>query len=63
LSQLVFVAQPFPGYTARFDWNRPEHGGNWYTSAERGIEGWLCPALLKYFESTPKEIYVKVSAK
>jgi hypothetical protein len=61
--RLVFSAQPFPGSTARFDWARPELGGNWYTWEERGIEGWLCPALFKYFEQAPKEIYVKASAK
>ena len=27
------------------------------------MEGWLCPALLKYFESPPKEIFVQTSAK
>ena len=59
--KLIFSPQPFPGYTACFTWNRPEHGGNWYTWAERGIEGWLCPALFKYFEAAPEAIYVQVS--
>jgi hypothetical protein len=59
--KLVFSPQRFPGFTARFDWRRPEHGGNWYGWAERGIEGWLCPALFKYFETAPKEIFVKVA--
>jgi hypothetical protein len=61
--KLVFSQQPFPGYTARFEWTRSEHGGNWYSWPERKIEGWLCPALFKYFETAPKEIYVKASAK
>jgi hypothetical protein len=61
--RLVFSMQPFPGYTARFDWQRPEHGGNWYQWAERGMEGWLCPALFCYFETPPEKIYVKASAK
>ncbi|MFD0895127.1 hypothetical protein KBB96_00780 [Luteolibacter ambystomatis] len=61
--RLVFSAQPFPGYEARFVWNRPEMGGNWYAWPEGGIEGWLCPALFKYFETAPAEIYVKASAK
>ncbi len=43
--KLVFSAQPFPAYSARFVLARPEYGGNWYSWAERGIEGWLCPAL------------------
>ena len=59
--KLVFSPQPFPGYTARLEWNREEVGGNWYSWPERGIEGWLCPALFKYFETAPKEIYIHVS--
>jgi hypothetical protein len=27
------------------------------------MEGWLCPALFKYFEVAPKEIYAKAEAK
>src|SRR5437773_11772895 len=42
--KLVFSPQPFPGYTARFEWKRPEMGGNWYSWTERNLEGWLCPA-------------------
>ena len=61
--KLIFSPEPFPGYSARFVWIRPEHGGNWYSWPERGMEGWLCPALFKYFESAPRELYAKVSAK
>jgi hypothetical protein len=60
--KLIFAPQPFPGYTARFVWNRAEYEGNWYSWPERGIEGWLCPALFKYFESAPKELYVQAAA-
>jgi hypothetical protein len=28
-----------------------------------GMEGWLCPALLKYFDKAPKKIYVQIKAK
>jgi hypothetical protein len=59
--RLVFSPTPFPGYTARFLLDRPEHGGNWYAWPERKMEGWLCPALFKYFETAPPEIYVQVS--
>lgn len=61
--RLIFSAQPFPGFTARFVLDRPEYGGNWYAWPERQMEGWLCPALFKYFEAAPPEIYVKVSPK
>jgi DNA polymerase III gamma/tau subunit len=27
------------------------------------MEGWLCPALLKYFEEPPANIYFKAEAK
>lgn len=27
------------------------------------MEGWLCPALFKYFDETPKETYVKAEPK
>jgi hypothetical protein len=60
---LVFSSQPFPGYTARFMRGRPEFGGYWYSWPERSLEGWLCPALFKYFEAAPEEIYVKASAR
>ncbi|MGH7971928.1 MAG: DUF6717 family protein [Limisphaerales bacterium] len=37
--------------------------GNWYFSPEFKIEGWLCPALFKYFDQAPTEIYVKAEPK
>jgi hypothetical protein len=27
------------------------------------MEGWLCPALLRYFDQAPKQIYVQVKAR
>jgi hypothetical protein len=59
--KLIFSRQPFPGYSAHFVWSRPEYGGNWYSWPERGMEGWLCPALFKYFEEAPPDLYVKAS--
>lgn len=55
----VFSARPFPGYTEKLEWRREESGGNWYYSPHFKMEGWLCPALFKYFPEAPKEIYVK----
>jgi hypothetical protein len=57
--RLLFATQPFPGYAAKLEWRREEIGGNWYFSPTYGIEGWLCPALFKYFEAAPKELYAK----
>ena len=58
--RLLFSAREFHGYLAKFTWTRAESGGNWYLFDDHGAEGWLCPALLKYFGTAPKEIYVKV---
>ena len=60
---LLFSANPFPGHHAAFEWRRPESGGNWYYSPELDSEGWLCPALFKYFESAPEKIYAQFKAK
>lgn len=56
----IFSAAPFPGAEFKLEWRRAESGGNWYFSPEFQQEGWLCPALLKYFATAPREIYVKV---
>ena len=56
---LLFSAAPFPGYHSAFEWRRGDMGGNWYYSADVGIEGWLCPALFKYFEVAPERIYAQ----
>lgn len=56
----VFSAALFPGANLRLEWRREESGGHWYYSDQFRMEGWLCPALLKYFATAPPEIYVKV---
>lgn len=59
--QLLGSAHPFPGYQAYLVWNREEYGGNWYTwpdAPEGSMEGWLCPALFKYFDTAPAHLYV-----
>ena len=61
--RLIFSATAFPGHMARLEWRREESGGNWYYSPDFQMEGWLCPALFRYFEKAPKEIYVKAEPK
>jgi hypothetical protein len=56
----IFSGTQFPGANFKLEWRRAESGGNWYYSPEFNQEGWLCPALFKYFKSAPREIYVKV---
>ena len=57
--RLIFSPREFPGSTAKLEWRREESGGNWYFSPTYGFEGWLCPALFKYFPAAPQEIHVK----
>jgi len=56
----IFSASPFPGADLKLEWRREESGGNWYYSDRFNMEGWLCPALLKYFPTAPRQIYVQV---
>jgi hypothetical protein len=60
---LIFSATPFPGHQYRLDWRRAESGGNWYYSADLDMEGWLCPALFRYFSEAPKSLYAQVKAR
>jgi hypothetical protein len=60
---MVFSSTPFPGHQFHLVWRREERGGNVYHEPELNAEGWLCPALLRYFDSAPAEIYVEVRAK
>ena len=52
-----------PGHQFRLDWRRADGSGNWYYSQDLGMEGWLCPALLRYFDEPPKEIFVQVKSR
>jgi hypothetical protein len=60
---LIFSADPFPGYQVMLEWRREEHGGNWYYTRDLDLEGWLCPALFKYFDTTPEKLYAQFKAK
>jgi len=57
---LVFSAIPFPGHQYGFLRQGPEAGGWWYLHEESEVEGWLCPALFKYFEEAPEELFIQV---
>jgi hypothetical protein len=59
---MLFSADPFPGHQYRFELLRPEGSGHVYGSRDPAMEGWLCPALLRYFDQPPKELYVEVRA-
>ena len=60
--RLFFSAEAFPDFQRRLEWVREEMGGNWYKADQPPSEGWLCPALYRYFEQAPAELYVKAEA-
>jgi len=57
--RLTFSASPFPGYQIELIHVRGEYEGNWYKRADDSMEGWLCPALFKYFDRAPQKLYAK----
>ncbi|KYC38303.1 hypothetical protein WA1_38900 [Scytonema hofmannii PCC 7110] len=57
--KLIFSQNPFPGYQAELIHSREEYGGHWYCWQEKEKEGWLCPALFRYFDLVPNKIYCK----
>ena len=57
--RLLFSARPFPGHQKKLTWLRGSMGGNYYKLADPPTEGWICPAMFKYYREAPKELYVK----
>ena len=58
--RLLFSANPFPGYQQAYTRTRSEYAGTWYRcEAAGGAEGWLCPALFKYFPEAPPALYAR----
>ena len=56
----VFSASPFPGASVILEHMREEMAGNWYRREETGQEGWLCPALFRYFTTAPKRLFIQL---
>jgi len=59
--RLTFSGDPFPDASHSLSWRRKDSGGNTYTLDGTEMEGWLCPALLHFFEKAPKKIHVQVA--
>lgn len=57
---LLFSEKAFPGHQFCAEHVREELDGNWYRVESLGLEGWLCPALFKYFDTAPKKIFFQV---
>ncbi len=57
--RLLFSSIPFPGYQIELSRVKEEYDGYWYRVKDKSSEGWLCPALLKYFKTAPEKVYAK----
>lgn len=61
--RLTFSANPFPGHEKTLSWLRGDSGGNYYRLSDPPMEGWICPAMFKYYEKAPENLYVKAEKK
>jgi hypothetical protein len=61
--RLTFSAEPFPGQQRKLTWVRAESGGNVYRMSDPPMQGWLCPAMFRYFKTAPKHLYVRADPK
>jgi len=60
---LHLKAEPFvQGMSEMIDLRHEQDGGNWYYNEQHHMEGWLCPALFKFFPRAPQHIYARVEA-
>ena len=57
--RLLFAASPFPGYQKKLTWLRGDTGGNYYRLEDPPMEGWIYPAMFRYYKKAPKNFYVK----
>lgn len=60
--RLLFSAQPFPGHQKKLTWLRGDSDGNFYSLDDPPMEGWICPAMFKYYSTAPKHLYVKAES-
>lgn len=58
--ELIFCDRPFDDQQVSLQWVRADEiEGNWYWCPELAMEGWLCPALKKYFNKPPGHLYIQ----
>lgn len=57
--RLLFSAQRFPGTQKTLTWIRGDSLGNYYRLDDPPMEGWICPAMFKYYKTPPKAIHVR----
>lgn len=59
---VTFSNEPMYGTTGYIlSFIKSENGGSWYHLDRTELQGWLCPALFKFFDVAPNKIYVRAS--
>ena len=60
---ITFSDKPFLESHHMLLWKSSRDEGTWnqYYSKDLNMENWLCPVLLKYFDTAPEKLYVSVS--
>jgi hypothetical protein len=59
---LYFSENTMPETMVELRWLRAADGGNWYKADAFDKEGWLCPALYKYYAKAPQKLYIRAAA-
>ena len=57
--RLTFSSKPFPDFQKKLTWVRGDMDGNFYKIDDPPMEGWICPAMFRYYDKAPPELYVK----
>lgn len=55
---VTFSGASIPNEHTVLERGEPESGGCWYHDTRFGMDGWLCPALFRYFKKAPEQIHV-----
>ena len=60
----LFFSGEVPTYTGVYHLKlmAEEGGGGWYRNVETRLCGWLCPAMFRYFDTMPEEIFIYADA-
>ncbi len=60
---LTFSDVPFPTFQHELSWrsSRDEDTWNLYRVDAFQMGGWLCPVLLRYFDTPPEKLYVAIA--
>jgi hypothetical protein len=57
--RLTFSSQRFPTFQQKLTWVRGDAVGNYYKTDDPPMEGWICPAMFRYYDKPPAELFVK----